>query len=298
MQIKTKILPLLMTAMLGVSLGACSTVEGVKTDVSSLFSPRESVPTETIQLTTPLTPQPGVATGQPLPVIAEDGSVQLPSVDQIRYDDVASSMSSSDVELFSLDVPGETARQAVSPQPRAKPIDIQGVPSSTDSSVTVYPFTADMYTPGVKADRYMGVAPAPAAAPVQAVEKINLTDAIDLQPLTSGEPNRIYFEHGSAALNVAALEVIASVAKNYKEQILVEAHASQRASVADPLARAEVNLKMSLKRAMEVTRHLVLKGVPAEKIKTIAYGDTRPVAPESDPQSEALNRRVDVVAGK
>lgn len=212
----------------------------------------------------------------------------------MSYDRVASVVGGGGVVLYSLDNPGMPSQPGASvPVVPVSGISA-GVPSSTDPSVTVFPFSEDMYTPGVRPNNYYGVRPPVNAEPLRVGDEAGM----DMVPMYVGQPNRIYFDHGSAALTGAARQVIASVARQYnttRAPITVEAHASQRAAVRDPIRRAEVNYRMSMKRAMAVTKQLIAQGVPANMIKTTALGDTRPIAMEVDPESEALNRRVEIL---
>jgi chemotaxis protein MotB len=58
------------------------------------------------------------------------------------------------------------------------------------------------------------------------------------------------------------------------------------------------NLDLSANRAMAVTRYLRKNGVDAERIETIAMGQTNPVASNSTRDGKARNRRVEIMAVK
>jgi len=58
------------------------------------------------------------------------------------------------------------------------------------------------------------------------------------------------------------------------------------------------NLDLSANRAMNVTRHLRSKGVPATMIETVAMGETRPVASNASNTGKARNRRVEIIVIK
>ncbi len=58
------------------------------------------------------------------------------------------------------------------------------------------------------------------------------------------------------------------------------------------------NLDLSANRAMNVTRHLRSRGVPASMIETVAMGETRPVASNASAASKARNRRVEIIVIK
>ena len=269
-------------------LAGCASVEGFKKDVNAFFSGPEEEDR----------------------VVYSNPPVPLDQVD-LTYDRVAGEISNRDVQLFSLDGPGQAirpARQYAGAGGRVSAgtggYGFQGMPSSTDPSVTVFPFTADMYTPGVKPG-YRIDRPYPASQGAGytylSVDNTGAHYMTDYEsvPMYVGSPNKIYFNHGSAALSATARQVVASVAQQaYGRMINVEGHASHRAQVKDPDQRARVNYRMSMKRAMAVTKALIAQGVPKEMIKTTARGDTMPAAEEIDRQAEALNRRVEILTGQ
>jgi outer membrane protein OmpA-like peptidoglycan-associated protein len=75
--------------------------------------------------------------------------------------------------------------------------------------------------------------------------------------------------------------------------ITIRGHTDSRGYDAD-------NLRISQKRAEIVRDYLIEKGVVADRITTIALGETRPVAPNAmpdgsdDPQGRDRNRRVEI----
>jgi outer membrane protein OmpA-like peptidoglycan-associated protein len=71
-------------------------------------------------------------------------------------------------------------------------------------------------------------------------------------------------------------------------QIRIEGHADAEGS-------PEGNQALSERRAEVAVQFLISKGVSADKIKSVGYGATRPVAPNDTPESRALNRRVEII---
>jgi len=55
------------------------------------------------------------------------------------------------------------------------------------------------------------------------------------------------------------------------------------------------NLKLGEERAEAVRRFMNQQGVPLNRMSTISYGDTSPVAPNETPEGRAQNRRVVVI---
>lgn len=72
--------------------------------------------------------------------------------------------------------------------------------------------------------------------------------------------------------------------------IRIEGHADAEGS-------PEGNQVLSEMRAEAAVKFLVDKGVSLDRIKSVGYGATRPVAPNDTPASRALNRRVEIFIG-
>lgn len=64
---------------------------------------------------------------------------------------------------------------------------------------------------------------------------------------------------------------------------------------ADERGTEEYNLQLSQKRAASVKKYLVDLGVPANQLKTVGYGENRPVEQGATEESWAANRRVEFV---
>lgn len=70
--------------------------------------------------------------------------------------------------------------------------------------------------------------------------------------------------------------------------VTLEGHTDERGS-------REYNMALGERRANAVRQYLELKGVSASQLKTVSYGEERPVASGSDEDSWAQNRRVELV---
>ena len=70
--------------------------------------------------------------------------------------------------------------------------------------------------------------------------------------------------------------------------VLVEGFASSQSTVDDPIMRKIVNLRISMERSLAVSKALIEKGIPADRITTIAYGEARPA------ETAAESRRVEI----
>ncbi len=58
------------------------------------------------------------------------------------------------------------------------------------------------------------------------------------------------------------------------------------------------NLDLSTKRANDVVRYLISKGISADILSAKGRGDTHPVASNDTPQGRAQNRRIEVVVNQ
>jgi outer membrane protein OmpA-like peptidoglycan-associated protein len=102
----------------------------------------------------------------------------------------------------------------------------------------------------------------------------------------------VLFEVGSSLLNPESRSVLdqaASVFLEYpKTAILAQGHT-------DSAGSEEYNQDLSEKRARAVMNHLIARGVDADRITAVGYGEGYPVADNSTPSGRALNRRVDLL---
>jgi outer membrane protein OmpA-like peptidoglycan-associated protein len=102
----------------------------------------------------------------------------------------------------------------------------------------------------------------------------------------------VLFDVGSAILNPdarAALDQAAEVLLEYrKTAILAQGHT-------DSSGTEEYNQELSERRATAVMNHLVKRGVDADRITAVGYGEGYPVADNATPDGRAANRRVDLL---
>jgi outer membrane protein OmpA-like peptidoglycan-associated protein len=113
-------------------------------------------------------------------------------------------------------------------------------------------------------------------------------------PLKTGrklELKEIYFDYNSHTLHESSLPELDRVVELMKENpdinIEISAHTDNKGS-------SDYNLKLSDKRAQEIVKYLVSKGIPAGKLKPKGYGATRPVATNDTEENRAKNRRVEL----
>ena len=117
---------------------------------------------------------------------------------------------------------------------------------------------------------------------------------IPLQPIEAGAAvvlKNIFFDVKKYDLEPASIDeldkVVALLIENPKLAIQISGHT-------DNLGKASDNLTLSLNRAKSVTAYLLSKGVPARRLTSKGFGDTRPIAKNDTEQGKALNRRTEL----
>ncbi len=110
-------------------------------------------------------------------------------------------------------------------------------------------------------------------------------------------PNAILFDSGKEALKsatIAELDHIRSVLreKYSGKQVDVIGHTDT-----DPIKKSKWkdNWELSAQRALTVSRYLIQRGLPEDKIRAVGCGDSRPIASNSTAGGKAKNRRVEIV---
>jgi len=83
-------------------------------------------------------------------------------------------------------------------------------------------------------------------------------------------------------------EVAAALQQSDAEKFIVEGHT-------DSVGSEATNEELSNRRAQTVRDYLIDRGVPAEKIRAVGYGKSRPVADNATAEGRANNRRVEIV---
>jgi len=99
----------------------------------------------------------------------------------------------------------------------------------------------------------------------------------------------VTFKSGGTELHESSypvLDMLASIARNCGTRLEVAGHT-------DGVGDAEVNLKLSQRRADAVARYLVRSGVSADKVVARGYGETQPIADNSNDEGRKTNRRIE-----
>jgi outer membrane protein OmpA-like peptidoglycan-associated protein len=101
---------------------------------------------------------------------------------------------------------------------------------------------------------------------------------------------QVFFEYDKAVIkpeSYGLLNEVASIIISHPEilRIRIEGHTDDKGS-------DSYNLKLSQARADSVRDYLIRQGVPAVRLYSIGYGETRPIADNKTASGQALNRRV------
>jgi outer membrane protein OmpA-like peptidoglycan-associated protein/Tol biopolymer transport system component len=100
----------------------------------------------------------------------------------------------------------------------------------------------------------------------------------------------VYFSTNSSTMSRAAMIILTEFAdylsKNPELQIRIEGHT-------DNIGEAGDNLSLSNDRASSVAKHLVYRGVRAERLIALGLGQNYPKATNNTPEGRAINRRTE-----
>jgi OmpA-OmpF porin, OOP family len=106
-------------------------------------------------------------------------------------------------------------------------------------------------------------------------------------------PEQIQFEAGSAKILGRSEALVDHIAEKIKanpqaRRIRIEGHT-------DDVGSAKRNLEISQGRADAVRMALIARGVEADRLQSVGYGNTRPLDRRRTPDARAKNRRVDFI---
>lgn len=103
--------------------------------------------------------------------------------------------------------------------------------------------------------------------------------------------DNVYFDSGKSSLQTVSYTELNELFEylSLKKAIKIEI-AGHTDNVGDDAA----NMKLSAARAEAVKNYLIKKGISSERIKTSAFGETKPVADNETAQGRAKNRRIEV----
>lgn len=120
--------------------------------------------------------------------------------------------------------------------------------------------------------------PEPEPAPVPTFEPVVLSSDVNF----AFDRSELRPEAQSVLNNVAA-----SLRQNPNVRVNIEGHT-------DAVGSNEYNLGLSQRRADSVSSYLMSQGISGDRMRTIGYGEERPVATNETDQGRAMNRRVEI----
>lgn len=103
---------------------------------------------------------------------------------------------------------------------------------------------------------------------------------------------RVYFDFDSASLNAqskTALDDNIAIMGKYADVTLeIQGHADERGTT-------DYNLALGQKRADAVIAYMAAKGIASSRVKSVSYGEERPLDPSANERAYAQNRRAEFV---
>jgi outer membrane protein OmpA-like peptidoglycan-associated protein len=104
-------------------------------------------------------------------------------------------------------------------------------------------------------------------------------------------PGNVTFQTNSADINASFYQVLNSVAIVLKEfdKTVVDV-----AGHADSVGSDDTNLALSQRRASSVSSYLGAQGIDSQRLITVGYGESRPIASNDTPEGRQQNRRVEI----
>ncbi|MGS2716708.1 OmpA family protein [Eionea flava] len=109
----------------------------------------------------------------------------------------------------------------------------------------------------------------------------------------------ILFSSGSASLNERGKQTLGLVANTLAEfpnhLISIEGHTDHRPIVSTLAKKYPTNWELSAARASFAIRHLMERGLPAKQFQAVGFAHTRPIALDTDYDSQRKNRRIEIL---
>jgi OOP family OmpA-OmpF porin len=128
----------------------------------------------------------------------------------------------------------------------------------------------------------------PQLAPVK-IEKVTVRERIVLENVLFDLDKAELKPEGKARVDKAA----GYLTEYQTDRVIIEGHACA-------LGTEEHNLALGMRRAEAVKKYLVERGVASERIRSISYGESQPVADNFTEEGRELNRRavIEIVEGR
>lgn len=114
--------------------------------------------------------------------------------------------------------------------------------------------------------------------------------AADTAGAGTGADNSVYFDFDKFEIRTDAAATLDAQAQSLSGSagpVRLEGNADERGTT-------EYNMALGEKRAKAAKEYLVMRGVAAERIETVSFGEEQPVCTEQSESCWQMNRRVDV----
>ncbi len=129
---------------------------------------------------------------------------------------------------------------------------------------------------------------APAQSAATASEQSAKVEPAAIAPTAETAVKDIFFEFNKSNISSDAREILKTNAdfllKNGDSKVVIEGHCDERGT-------AEYNMALGQRRAQETKNYLVNLGIKEPRIKTISYGEERPLDPGHNEDAWTKNRR-------
>jgi len=133
--------------------------------------------------------------------------------------------------------------------------------------------------------------PEPVVEPEPMPEPEPEPEPVEFEPVTL--QSDVTFAFDSAELRPGAEyelnEVAATLNNNPEIRVTIAGHT-------DAIGTNEYNLGLSQDRADSVADYLMSQGVAGDRLRTVGYGEERPVATNETDEGRAMNRRVEIMS--
>ncbi|MDP2311755.1 MAG: peptidoglycan-associated lipoprotein Pal [Pseudomonadota bacterium] len=104
--------------------------------------------------------------------------------------------------------------------------------------------------------------------------------------------NRVFFDFDAATLSAegkASLDANAAIMSEYSDiKLEIQGHADERGTT-------DYNLALGQKRADAVVQYLLARGISSSRVKSVSYGEERPLDGQSTERAWSSNRRAEFV---
>lgn len=111
---------------------------------------------------------------------------------------------------------------------------------------------------------------------------------IKIEPPKDFILDNVYFDSGKSSLKSKSFKALNDLVEilNIKNTMVIEIQGHT-----DDVGNADDNLKLSQSRAEEVKKYLISKGINSSRVSAKGYGQTMPIADNSNEAGKAKNRR-------